>query len=74
MPEISGRTLVLAVKAVDAEIRRLRSLSDEEALPEDDELLLKYENAAEELEDAYAVAAQSITNLPAYSQLVRRDD
>lgn len=74
MPEISGRTLVIAVQAVDTEIRRLRSLPDDEVVADDEELLVQYETAAEELEEAYAEAARSITNLPPYSRLVHRGD
>jgi hypothetical protein len=74
MPEISGKALALAVQAVDAEIRRLQSLPEDEVVPGDDELLVQYETAAEELEDAYMEAAKSITNLPPYSQLVHRGD
>lgn len=74
MPEISGRTLALAVQAIDMEIRRLRSLPDAMTVSGDEELLLQYEIVADELEEVYAEAARSIINLPPYSQLVRRDE
>ncbi len=74
MPEISGRTLVIAVQAVDTEIRRLRSLPEHAVVPGDEERLVQCENAAEELEEAYAEAARLITNLPPYSLLVHRED
>lgn len=74
MPEISGRTLVMAVQAIEREIDRLRALPEESTVAGDDELLLQYERAADELEEVYAEAAQSIVNLPPYSQLVRRED
>lgn len=74
MPEISGRTLVMAVQAIEMEIRRLHALPDESTVADDEELLLKYELAADELEEVYAEAAQSIVNLPPYSQLVKREE
>ncbi|KQQ97213.1 hypothetical protein [Massilia sp. Leaf139] len=74
MPEISGKTLALAVQAIDAEIRRLRTLPDDRVVPGDEELLLQYEIAADDLEDVYAEAAKSIVNLPPYERLVQRDD
>jgi hypothetical protein len=74
MPEISGRTLVMAVQAIEMEINRLRALPDESAVAGDEELLLQYERAADELEEVYEKAAQSIVNLPPYSDLVRRED
>lgn len=74
MFEISAKTLVVAVQSVDAEILRLRSLPENETVPGDEELLVQYETAAEELEEVYAGAARLITNLPAYSQLVHRED
>lgn len=74
MFEISARTLVVAVQAVDAEIVRLRSLPENQTVPGDEELLVQYETAAEELEEVYADAAQLVVNLPAYAQLVHRED
>ena len=73
MPEVSGRVLVLAIQAIDAEIRRLRSLPDEAVVPGDELLLVDFENAAESLEEAYEEAMQTCSNLPPYDQLVRRD-
>lgn len=72
VPNVSGNTLVMVVQAVDAEIRRLRALPDHAVVPGDEMLLVDYENAAEELEEAYAEAASVQSNLPPYSQLVRR--
>lgn len=74
MFEISAKTLVVAVQSVDAEILRLRSLPENETVPGDEERLVQFETAAEELEEVYADAAQLITNLPSYSQLVHRQD
>lgn len=73
MPEVSGRVLVMAIQAVDAEIRRLRALPDEVVVPGDELLLVDFENAAESLEEAYEEATRTCSNLPPYSQLVRRN-
>ncbi|MCK9605748.1 MAG: hypothetical protein M0R33_04770 [Methylomonas sp.] len=72
MPEVSGKTLVMAIQAVDAEIQRLRALPDEVLVPGDEILLVDFETAAEDLEEAYTEAARICSNLPPYSQLVRR--
>ena len=64
----------MAIQAVAAEIRRLRALPEEETVPGDELLLVDYETAAEELEDAYAVETARATNLPSYAQLVGRRD
>lgn len=74
MPEISVKTLAIAVQAIDIEIRRLRSLSDDEIVPDDEERLLQYELAGDELEEVYAAASRSVTNLPPYTDLAQRED
>lgn len=71
MPELSGKTLVLAIQAVDAEILRLRALPDEVFVPEDEVFLVDLETALEELEEAYAEATKTYSNLPPFSQLVK---
>lgn len=72
MSEVNAKTLVMAIQAVDAEIRRLRSLPESVAVPGDDVLLVDYEDAAECLEEAYAEVTRVIENLPPYAQLVGR--
>ena len=72
MPEIGGWTLVMAVQAIETEIRRLRRLTDENVVPGDELLLVDYETAAEELEAAYEEAVRVQPNLPPYAQLVNR--
>lgn len=72
MPEINGRTLALAIQALDIEIGRLCALPEDLIVPDDQELLVQYYSAAKELEAAYAEAKKTITNLPAYSQLVQK--
>ena len=74
MPEISGRTLVLVIQAVEAEIRRLRALPDEETVPGDEVLLMDYENVADELEELYEEASKAQSNLPSYGRLVKRSE
>jgi len=61
----------MAIQAVEAEVRRLRRLDDDQVVPGDELLLMDYETAAEELEEAYAEAVRIQSNLPPYAQLVR---
>ena len=72
MPEISARSLVLIIQAVDREINRLMSLPDEAITPAEERRLVDYESLADELEEAYAGATKGQTNLPAYELLVTR--
>lgn len=74
MPEIRGRTLALAIQAVDAEIHRLRGLPEDASVPEDDERLVAFENAADDLAELYEQALQAETGLVPYDRLVRADD
>jgi len=70
MPDISGNTLALAIQAVDIEMCRLDALSEDVIVPDDQELLVQYHVAAQELKRAYTIAAELEGNLPAYSLLV----
>jgi hypothetical protein len=70
MPEISARSLVLIIQAVDREINRLVSLPDDAITPAEELQLVDYESLADELEEAYANATKGQTNLPAYKLLV----
>ncbi|WP_097459408.1 hypothetical protein [Mangrovitalea sediminis] len=70
MAEITNRSLVLIIQAVDREINRLRDLPDETIVPAEELLLVDYESLADELEEAYAEATKGVTNLPDYRQLV----
>ncbi len=72
MPEISSKTLIVAIQTVEAEIKRIMALSTSEAVPGDDIFLNDLENAADELQDLYADAELSQPNLPPYEQLVNR--
>ena len=74
MPEVNGRTLVMAIQAVDCKIAELER--DIEAQPSTsgadlEELLLSYENAAQALKRAYEEARAEVDNLPPYEKLVR---
>ncbi len=76
MPNVNGRTLVLAIQAVDFKIANLEESID--SLPanqgsELESLLLNYTNAAEALKQAYAIAVTESSNLPPYEKLVRSD-
>lgn len=75
MPDINGRTLMLAIQAVDAKIRALQASldaagDDEDAGADAEEMLLSYEGAADELRSAYEIARLSVSNLPPYTELI----
>ena len=77
MPNVNGKTLAMAIQAVDFKMadleRTIDSLSDSEG-GELESLLLSYTNAAEALKRAYAEAVAETSNLPSYKKLVRADD
>ena len=71
MPEISNQTLVIAIQAVASEVRALReAVANGEGEPEEYQLLEDRVQAAEDLERAYKIAAQTVINLPPYGELV----
>jgi hypothetical protein len=71
MPEINSLTLVIAIRAVAAEIRAMRAaLADGEAEAEEFQALEDYERAAEDLERAYEITARTVINLPPYDELI----
>lgn len=70
MPEISNRSLILIIQAVDREISRLSDVPDEVITTVEDLLLADYKSLAAELKALYAEAAKHETNLPDYSSLV----
>lgn len=73
MPEISNRTLVVAIQAVASEIRTLReALAGGDAEPEEFQILEELTQAADDLERAYEIAAQKVINLPPYDELAGR--
>ncbi len=76
MPNINGRTLAMAIQAVDFKMADLERTID--AQPSDqgselESLLLSYTNAAEALKRAYQEALAEVSNLPPYEKLVRGD-
>ncbi|WAK01212.1 hypothetical protein [Methylobacter sp. YRD-M1] len=76
MPNINGRTLALAIQAVDFEIADLEQTIDSLPVDEGSELetlLLSYINAAETLKRAYQEALAESDNLPPYEKLVRSE-
>jgi hypothetical protein len=74
MPNVNGRTLAIAIQAVNFKIADIeRAIA---SLPEDEgadleSLLLRYVNAAEALKLAYEEALTEADNLPPYEKLVR---
>lgn len=73
MPEVNGRTLMMAVQAVDAKMLALAQALDEageDAATDLEDLLLAYALAAEDLRAAYTAAQALADNLPAYEKLV----
>ena len=72
MAEVSGRTLMMAVQAVDAAISRIKESGDPSDLePDLEELLFSYSRAEMELKAAYLEARKSSPGLPPYEQLVK---
>lgn len=77
MPNVNGRTLAMAIQAVDFKIADLEKSID--SLPpgqgaEMESLLLAYDNAAEVLKRAYQEALLEVGNLPPYEKLVRGEN
>ncbi len=71
MPEISHKTMCIAIQAVATEIRAQREdFAAGDGQPEDQQLLEDYIAAAEDLERAYDIAAETVLNLPPYDMLV----
>ena len=78
MPEVNGRTLVMAVQAVDAQVRTLSrqidAASEDDDVTDLEDLLLSYMNTAAELRTAYEAALKLTSNLPPYAKLVGASD
>lgn len=73
MTPLSVQTLAMAIQAVDAEIRRIKSAVDgdlAELEPGDQELLLAFSQAAAELKAAYLELRLTAPGAPPYEQLV----
>ena len=73
MPEISNKTMCIAIRALAKEIRKLEEIvAAEDSQPEEQQILEDYGRAAEDLEQAYDKAAETVLNLPPYDMLVGR--
>lgn len=71
MPEISTDTLIVAIQAVDTQVRQLRkAVERDDAEVEEMQLLEQWEDAARDLEKAYDVEARDVLNLPPYDELL----
>jgi hypothetical protein len=73
MAQVDGITLMMAVQAVHAEIKRYELLLTSETLRDPEEiqsLILSYEKALSRLRAAYESECASASNLPPYSKLV----
>jgi hypothetical protein len=73
MVDVSVKTLVMAVQAVDREMTRIEeSVGGDlgELEPDLQEIMLSYSNAAMELKARYLEARKSDRSLPPYEQLV----
>ena len=71
MPVISTETLIIAIQAVDAQVRQLRkAVERDDAEVDAMQLLEDWEDAARDLEEAYDVEAKDVLNLPPYDELL----
>lgn len=74
MPEVSGRTIAVAIRAVQEEMRQLKDEIEnggEEDVADAQELLLGTSLAAQELKIAYEHALRMSDNLIPYERLVK---
>lgn len=72
MPEISVNTMIVAIQAVAAQVKELRTaVSRDDAQPEEMKLLEEWLEAAEDLERAYDTEARIVINLPPYDKLIQ---
>jgi hypothetical protein len=78
MSDVDGRTLMMAVQAVDAQIRVLSAQIDHAGEDDDvsdlEDALYGYTQAADALRVAYEAAEITSSNLPPYDRLVRATD
>ena len=72
MVKIKPQTLMVAIQAVDAQIRSMRVDFDDEADPMAFQVLDDWQQAADDLERAYDELASNAVNLPSYNDLVGR--
>jgi len=73
MPEVSGRTIGVAIQVLHREMLELQTYfasDDGEGQTDTQELLLAVEEAARELKMAYDHALGMSSNLPSYERLI----
>jgi len=73
MPEVSGRTIAVAIQVLHREKLQLQTYvasDDGEGQADTQELLLAVEEAARELKVAYDHALRMASNLPPYERLI----
>lgn len=73
MAELDNLTLMMAIQAVQGQIRHFESLLTSQTLRDPEEiqsLILSYEKAAERLREAYEEQWNEGSNLPPYSKIV----
>ena len=63
--------MIVAIQAVDAQVRQLRkAIERDDAEVEEMQLLEDWEYAAQDLEEAYDVEARDVLNLPPCDELL----
>ena len=74
MPEVKGNTLVMAIQAVNEKLHALETARDLAGDDGDDffEAIMAYDNAAQDLKEAYEAAQRMASNLPPYESLVSK--
>ncbi|GLQ98115.1 hypothetical protein [Dyella mobilis] len=70
MVQIKHQTLIVAIQAVDAQIRAMHIDFADESDPMAFQILDDWQQAADDLERAYGELASTVINLPAYNELV----
>ncbi|GAA6168246.1 hypothetical protein [Sessilibacter corallicola] len=73
MPDLTLQTLMISIQSVQKQIEYFEGLMESETIrdkAEIQELLLTYDQAAEELKQAYISKRSEGSNFPAYDELV----
>lgn len=74
MANVDGQTLLMAVQAVQAQIRLLEMqidrASEDDDISDQEDLLMGYSKAADALRLAYEAEELSSSNLPPYDMLI----
>ncbi len=72
MADINDSTLIIAIQALEAEMKRFRAIPDSDLVPGDEIYYDDMSRAALDLKHAYAAATKEDPDLPPYPQLVAR--